>query len=262
MSEPAEPPALEVCDLAFRHRSATDGALVIESVSFSVPRGSICVIAGPNGAGKSTLLRLIAGLLQPERGTVRIGGREPSHARIGYAWQSTAQSLFPWLSGIENAALPLRLKGVPRSEREEKVRALCAELEFDLPLERPPYEMSGGEQQKLCVVRALASDCELLLLDEPTASLSYESSVEVFDYLQRIPARRGIAVVIVTHSPDLAVLAADRVLPVRGTPLRIRPDDLQSIAGAPAHPRPLDWMHTAEFASHVRAVREQMSALP
>jgi ABC-type lipoprotein export system ATPase subunit len=190
---------------------------VLDGVDLEVTAGELLVVVGRSGSGKSTLLHLLGGLDRPDAGTIEVDGvrleRSGEEAlarlrrlRVGFVFQ--AFHLLPELTGFENVVLPARLA----RDRTAVARAsaLLAELGLDEVARRLPVVLSGGEQQRLAVVRALVNDPALVLADEPTGNLDAESGAQVLDVLERV-ARTGKAVVVVTHEPTV-VERADRVL--------------------------------------------------
>jgi len=243
-----------------RHLSLSYGRgqkrlVVLDDVSLTVHRGEIVVLAGDNGVGKSSVLKVLAGTVPPDRGEVIIFGQSPSQAKIGVVWQDTYTSLYPWLTSLENAALPLRLKGVRRRERQRRVLQLAEELAFDLPLDRRPFELSGGEQQKVCILRALASDCELLLLDEPFSNLSFDSSIDLLTHVQEIHAKTNLTTIVVSHLPEFSIFVADAVIPLDGKPVRLDDSDRVDIRCPYPKPRPRGWMFEESFRTQVDRIK-------
>jgi NitT/TauT family transport system ATP-binding protein len=228
---------------------------VLEDVSMTVPRGEICVLAGGNGIGKTSVIRLLSGAAEPDSGKVTIFGRPPGQAKIGLVWQDTYASLYPWLSALENAALPLRLRGMKRKERRRRILDMCRDLGFDLPLERCPYELSGGEQQKTCLLRALASECELLLLDEPWNNVDFDSSLDLMLHIQEVNARTALTTIIVSHSPEFSTFVAHAVIPMRTRPVLLTETDRISIECPHSNPRPREWLFDAQFREQVEALK-------
>lgn len=265
--------AISVSDLHVVRSSGRDRRVVLDRVTFSVPRestGNVVLVAGPNGIGKSTLIDVLTGSLAPERGEVLINGVHPEETRLGVVWQRSGQSLYPWLSTLDNIAVPWRLQGVRRTNRRQRVHQLCDEFGIQIPLSRRPYELSGGEQQKACILRALASltglhsahspiSSGVLLLDEPCANLSYDSSLELLAHLQRIRAQSGITIVMISHSPDECVFMADIVVPFRQSPVRVSQQDLIPVHCPYGVPRPIEWMHEVSFREQVKLVRERVT---
>jgi putative ABC transport system ATP-binding protein len=189
---------------------------VLRGVDLTVAAGEFVAVTGPSGSGKSTLLHLAAGLDRPTGGTVRICGEDLGsldddgrallrRRRIGLVFQ--AFHLLDILSAEENVALPLALAGV--RETESRLRAERALERVGLAHRRlhRPCEMSGGEQQRVAVARALVADPPVLLADEPTGNLDSDSGRRVLDLLRGLVDRLGVALLLVTHDPTCAALA-------------------------------------------------------
>jgi ABC-type lipoprotein export system ATPase subunit len=192
---------------------------VLAGVSFEVGAGEVVAVLGRSGSGKSTLLHLLGALDTPDAGQIvlageRLTGRPPrTLARlrlrhVGFVFQSF--QLIEELTGEENVLLPARLPGAKRGG-ERRGRALIGELGLAEIAERRPHELSGGEQQRFAIARALVGDPELVLADEPTGNLDRENGAAVLSLLRGLEGR---AVVIVTHEPEAAAIA-DRVLQLR-----------------------------------------------
>jgi ABC-type lipoprotein export system ATPase subunit len=188
---------------------------LLDDVSLSVDADEVVAVLGRSGSGKSTLLHLLGGLDSPDAGTITVAGERLTGARrrlprmrlrhIGFVFQQF--QLIEELSGAENVLLPTRLPGAP-SGGARRAAQLIAELGLRSVASHLPHELSGGEQQRFAIARALVNDPELLLADEPTGSLDAENGAAVLELLRALAGR---AVVIVTHEPDAAAIA-DRVL--------------------------------------------------
>jgi ABC-type lipoprotein export system ATPase subunit len=192
---------------------------VLDGVDLDVEAGEVVAVLGRSGSGKSTLLHLLGGLDRPDAGQIMLAGREltgqSSRAlarsrlrHIGFVFQSF--QLIEELSGEENVGMPARLPGARRGG-EERARRLIAELGLSQLAHRRPHELSGGEQQRLAIARALVNDPEVVLADEPTGNLDQDNGAAVLSLLRGLEQR---AVVIVTHEPEAAAIA-DRVLHLR-----------------------------------------------
>ncbi len=189
---------------------------VLDGVSLEVQAGEVVAVLGRSGSGKSTLLHLLGALDSPDAGRIVLAGQELTGQRpralarlrlrhIGFVFQSF--HLIEELSGEENVLLPARLPGARRGG-ERRGRALIEELGLAQIAHRRPHELSGGEQQRLAIARALVGDPELVLADEPTGNLDHDNGAAVLAMLRRLEGR---AVVLVTHEPEAAAIA-DRVL--------------------------------------------------
>jgi ABC-type lipoprotein export system ATPase subunit len=196
--------------------SGRAGRRLLDELSLSVDAGEVVAVLGRSGSGKSTLLNLIGGLDAPDSGTVTVAGERlagPGARRvplvrlrhIGFVFQQF--QLIAELSGAENVALPTTLPGAPPGGAGQAA-ALIEELGLSAVADHLPHELSGGEQQRFAIARALVNGPELILADEPTGSLDADNGAAVLELLRGLSGR---AVVIVTHEPDAAAIA-DRVL--------------------------------------------------
>lgn len=223
--------------------------IVLNEVSFVIPSGSVAALVGPNGCGKTTVLSAIAGMGPPDRGKVLVEGKSPTEAHIGFMWQNYRASLLPWLSVSENIAFPLRLRGMPLAERKQAVATLVTEAGVNLPLSQKIYRLSGGQQQLTCLMRALITNPDVLLLDEPTSALDLQAKWNLFEQVERQRERRNLTTIWVSHDPDEAVLAADMILlmsPEGGKIVDIVRNELP-------RPRSLEMLSDAE---HLRCRKE------
>jgi NitT/TauT family transport system ATP-binding protein len=204
--------AVSGLSLSFPRRDG-DRLPVLDAIDLRVPAGGIVSLIGPNGCGKSTLLRVIAGLLKPDAGSVRLDDRpvtSPDPA-IGLVFQEPR--LLPWRSAADNITYPLELAGWPASRRAARLRELTDLVELDQGvIDQRPAELSGGTRQRVSLARSLALEPEVLLLDEPFSALDALSR-ERFDLeLLRLWARATPTILLVTHSIGEALLVADRVV--------------------------------------------------
>jgi tungstate transport system ATP-binding protein len=190
------------------------GVTILERVSLTLAAGPPTVLIGPNGAGKTTLLRLMMGLIAPTRGRVTWGGREnvaPTHRAIVFQ-----RPVMLRRSAAGNLRYALAAAGVPRGKRDALVSELCGLVGLDGLGRRSARRLSGGEQQRLALARALAKEPQVLLLDEPTASLDPAATKAIEDVIRAVAAR-GIKVVMSTHDlGETRRLAGEIVLVHRG----------------------------------------------
>lgn len=180
--------------------------------NLDIPAGKFISIFGPNGCGKSTLINLIAGLIPIDGGEILFDGRSVNDVPIGYVFQNYRDALFPWLKIIENIEYPLIVKGISKSERKCRVEELVAQFDVKFDIYRRPYELSGGQQQLVSILRALASKPEIMFLDEPFSALDYEMTLFIRDKLQTIFTQTGMTMILVSHDLEDAVYLADHVL--------------------------------------------------
>jgi len=185
-----------------------------------LPRDHLTSIFGPNGCGKSTLINLVSGLLPRDGGQVRFGGRPIAAANLSYVFQNYREALFPWLRAVDNIHYPLKLRGMARAERR-RVDAMVAEFGISIDLHRYPYELSGGQQQTVSILRAIVTEPDILFLDEPFSALDYELTLLMRQQLQAIVQRRRMTTILVSHDLDEAVQLADEVLLLTRRPTRV-----------------------------------------
>ena len=202
---------------------AAGGVTIVDRISLVLAAGSPTVLIGPNGAGKTTLLRLIMGLVAPTHGRVTWGGREnvsSTHRAIVFQRPAMLRR-----SAAGNIRYALAAAGVPRAKRKARAGELCALVGLDGLDDRPARKLSGGEQQRLALARALAKEPQILLLDEPTASLDPAATKAIEDVIRAVVAR-GIKVVMSTHDLyEAKRLAGEIVLMHRGRVIESGPAD-------------------------------------
>jgi putative ABC transport system ATP-binding protein len=213
---------IEARGLERSYHMGTGVVRAVRGVSLDVERGEYAAIVGPSGCGKSTLLNLIGGIDRPDAGSVAIDGRRVDHMRdaeatafrlrhIGFIFQRFY--LMPSLTALENVELPLAEARVSRGDRLERARELLSYVGLGERGEHRPAQLSGGEQQRVAVARALANRPRLLLADEPTGELDAKTGAEMIELFARVN-RDGTTIVVVTHDEGLA-RAARRVVHMR-----------------------------------------------
>lgn len=228
---PVDDPVIEVRDLGFSY----DGRRVLEDVSFSIPRLDFTGIVGPNGGGKTTLLKLLLGLLRPDRGSVRVFGLPPTEAaeRVGYVPQS-----FQY-----DARLPVTVSdvvlmghlghthpfGTSLADSRDEVRGALAAVDLPGFEARRFADLSGGQQQRVLIARALATQPQMLMLDEPMAGLDAASEGDILELLQRLNAE--MTIVLVTHDLGFVSSAVTGVLCVNRVVRRHPTTEMGEITG-------------------------------
>ena len=189
--------------------------------NLDLPRSKIVSIFGPNGCGKSTLMNMIAGLTPVDAGEILFDGKALKDTKIGYVFQNYRDALFPWISAWDNIAYPLKRAGMKPAAVQARVDALVALFEIRFDLKRYPYELSGGQMQTVCIMRSLATEPEVLFLDEPFSALDFEMTLFIRAKLQEAHLATGTTMVIVSHDLEDAVFLADRILLLTRRPTRI-----------------------------------------
>ncbi len=235
MNEPAA--VLEAEGLSKTYEEGVAPVVVLEGVDLSVKPGEMVAVVGASGSGKSTLLHLLGGLDRPTAGTVRIQGasmssmseEERSKLRsrsVGFVFQF--HQLLPEFTALENAMMPGWIAGRPSAQVRARAENLLSDLGLAERLEHKPAELSGGEQQRVAVARALHLKPAVLLADEPTGNLDRPATAALLSILERYRHQESQAIVIATHNPEVAhsagrVLALEdrRLVPMKSMPTRI-----------------------------------------
>ena len=197
------------------------GAPLYTNFNLDLPRGQIVSIFGPNGCGKSTLMNMIAGLVPLDAGEILFDGKSLKDTKIGYVFQNYRDALFPWITAWDNIAYPLRRSGMAAADVKARVDELVKLFEIRFDLQRYPYELSGGQMQTVCIMRALAPRPEVMFLDEPFSALDFEMTLFIREKLQEAHLATGVTMVIVSHDLEDAVFLADRILLLTRRPTRI-----------------------------------------
>ena len=220
-----DPTVLSVSDLRQVYNlGSADEREAIKNVTFSVQRGDFVCVVGPSGAGKTTLLRCLSGLLKPTSGEVSFEGRKLDKVpdRLSVVFQDYSRSLFPWLTIVGNVDVPLKVAGVPKDKRAARIEEVLHAVGLDDVGKRYPWQLSGGMQQRVAIARALAHQPDLLLMDEPFASVDAQTRFDLEDLILRIRNEYNVTVVLVTHDIDEAIYLADRVVVLSGSPSEVR----------------------------------------
>jgi len=241
-------PTLTVKNLSVVFPDSNGGLRALEDISFEVsPREFICFL-GPSGSGKTTLLRILASLLQPTSGQMNFIRNQ--YPQIGMVFQQS--NLMPWRSVMDNIKLPLEVEGMGESKARIKAQEMI-ELVGLLGFEDSwPRELSGGMAQRVAIARALIHDPDLLLLDEPFASLDAMTRERMWVELSRIWQARQKTVIMVTHSINESLFLADRVLVLTQRPGKIKLDVEVDLP----RPRKDDIRYTPHFGKLARKLRE------
>jgi multiple sugar transport system ATP-binding protein len=195
-----------------------DGTEAVRELDLEIGDGELVVLVGPSGCGKTTALRMVAGLEEITRGTITIGSRvindvDPRERDVAMVFQNYA--LYPHMTVLENLAFPLKLAGLPRSEREEKARRVARALGLEHQLDRKPRRLSGGQQQRVAMGRAIVREPQAFLMDEPLSNLDAKLRVEMRAEIHTLQKQIGVTTIYVTHDQVEAMTIGDRVALLR-----------------------------------------------
>ncbi|MEC4615534.1 ABC transporter ATP-binding protein [Tsukamurella tyrosinosolvens] len=251
----AETTAISVDNVGVSFRSRDgDRTTVLQGVDFSVRHGEFVSIVGQSGSGKTTLLKTISGLQTATEGQVLIKGKPISDGVEDISMVFQAPTLLPWRNNLDNVLLPLEFRGTRDKQSVQTARELLKMVGLGGREKRYSYELSGGMQQRVAICRALVSDPELLLMDEPFGALDAMTRDTMNFEIQRIWQRAGCSVLFVTHSISEAVWLGDRIVVVGGRPGHIVADIPIDLP----RPRSKEHRYSEQFAAYVAEVESHI----
>jgi NitT/TauT family transport system ATP-binding protein len=212
---------LDVADLRHVYGAGERATVAIDGVTFSVAPGELVSIVGPSGCGKTTLLRCVSGLVPATSGSVSLLARAVTGVPedLALVFQDYSRSLFPWMTVAGNVDFPLR--GLHRAERRARVAESLEAVGLAQFADRHPWELSGGMQQRVAIARALAYRPQILLMDEPFASVDAQTRADLEDLVLAVRRRFDMTVLFVTHDIDESVYLADRVMVLSRSPAKV-----------------------------------------
>jgi NitT/TauT family transport system ATP-binding protein len=253
---------LEVSQLGKTYGEGDDATHAIGSIDFAIEEKEFVCVVGPSGCGKTTLLKCMSGLLEPSAGSVALRGRQVSGPppEMALVFQEYSRSLLPWMSVRGNVTLPLRHKKLGKGEAARLVEEAVEAVGLTRFIDRYPWELSGGMQQRVAIARALAYQPEILLMDEPFASVDAQTRGDLEDLVLRVREQFGATVLFVTHDIDESVYLADRIVVLTPSPTEVR----EVLSVDLPHPRDqVDTKELPEFArlrAHVyRLIKREQS---
>jgi NitT/TauT family transport system ATP-binding protein len=249
-------PIFEVRDVAVSFGTGGAQLPVLDQVSFSVAAGEIVGIVGPSGCGKTTLLRLLGGLLRPTSGTVLLQGEEtkgPSGVAVT-VFQDYSSALLPWRTVSRNVALPLEGRA-SRAEIKARVATALETVGLRDRGDEYPWRLSGGMQQRVQIARALVTEPQVLLMDEPFGALDAITKGALHDQLLEVQSKTRATVVFITHDVEEAVYLSDRVMVINGSPGQIVHEVRSEL------PRPRDQISTRDLPGYHEMRHELAKAL-
>jgi NitT/TauT family transport system ATP-binding protein len=246
---------IEIDAITKTYRTSDGEVPSLRPVDMSVKEGEFVVIVGPSGCGKTTLLKMIAGLLRPSSGEIRVDGRVVTrpHRNVGIVFQSPL--LLPWRRVLDNVMMPVEVKRLPRAVYRKRALDLIRMVGLDGFEQKYPWQLSGGMQQRVSICRALVHDPKIVLMDEPFGALDAMTRERMNVELQRIQLETRKTALLITHSIPEAVFLGDRVLVMTQ-----RPGAIAAVYQIPlARPRSLDVMADPVFIDLMQRIRKHFS---
>lgn len=248
---------LEVSGVSYSYHTLSGETPALSNITFSVPEGEFLAIVGPSGCGKSTLLSMIASLMEPESGTISIHGSPASMSRqrIGYMLQK--DHLFEWRTIYKNVILGLEIQNRMTEKNLEHVEQLLRDYGLDQFRNARPSELSGGMRQRAALIRTLALNPDLLLLDEPFSALDYQTRLQVCDDVYRIIRKEKKTIILVTHDLSEAISMADRVLILSRRPATVQ--EIVSIHFVDSGLLPMERRQASEFKQYFNEIWKELN---
>lgn len=212
---------LSLKNVSFSYHSQSGEVRALDSISFHVRAGEFVAIVGPSGCGKSTILSLIAGLLKPESGDITFYTEDPHDKKPGIGYMLQRDHLFEWRSVYRNIILGLEINHQLTPEKKEMVLAMAEDYGLTPFLSKKPSELSGGLKQRAALVRTMAMEPDILLLDEPFSALDYQTRLNVSADICRIIRSAQKTAILITHDLSEAISLSDRVIVLSSRPARV-----------------------------------------
>lgn len=248
---------LKVSGVSYSYHTLSGETPALSNITFSVLEGEFLAIVGPSGCGKSTLLSMIASLMEPESGTISIHGAPASMSRqrIGYMLQK--DHLFEWRTIYKNVILGLEIQNRMTEKNLEHVEQLLRDYGLDQFRNARPSELSGGMRQRAALIRTLALNPDLLLLDEPFSALDYQTRLQVCDDVYRIIRKEKKTIILVTHDLSEAISMADRVLILSRRPATVQ--EIVSIHFVDSGLLPMERRQASEFKQYFNEIWKELN---
>ncbi|MGG0718475.1 ABC transporter ATP-binding protein [Robertmurraya massiliosenegalensis] len=250
---------IELEHVSMRYQTDKSEVLALDNVTVDIRKGEFVSLLGPSGCGKTTLLRIMADLIQPTSGEIKVAGGTAKEARLAQKYGIVFQSpvLYDWRKIKNNISLPLEMMGVDKNEREKRVANLLELVGLSDFKEKYPWQLSGGMQQRVAIARALAIEPEILLMDEPFSALDEFSRERLNEELLSIWSKVKNTVVFVTHSIPEAIFLSDRVFVLSPHPGR-----LSTVVEIPLpRPRTKEMRNSHEFYELISNIRDSFEGV-
>ncbi len=247
---------IEIKDVHHTYQTQNGPLPVLNGLDVTVPEGGFCAVVGPSGCGKSTLTKLVAGLMKPDKGEVKLHGERVKGPRstVGMAFQNPV--LLEWRSILKNVILPLEIvpTTLSRKAQEDRARNLLNLVGLEGFEDKRPSELSGGMRQRASLCRALVHQPEVLILDEPFGALDAFTREDLWQTMHRVKEKEPFTGVLITHDLRESIFLADKVVVLSGRPART-----QYVLEVPdIGPRNLDHLYTPEAAEMLAILRHQI----
>lgn len=248
---------LELKNVNYAYHNMEGETKALENISFAIKEGEFIAIVGPSGCGKSTLLHIIAGLLEPEKGLIKLNGKylRDSATNIGYMLQK--DELLEWRTVYHNVLLGLEIQHSMTAKAKAKARELLDIYGLDQFANAKPSELSGGMRQRAALIRTLVLEPDLLLLDEPFSALDYQTRLNVGDDIGQIIRKENKTAILVTHDLAEAISLADRIVVLSARPATIR-QTVHLTFSTPGM-TPLERRNTPEFKTYFNLIWKELN---
>nr|WP_106783044.1 ABC transporter ATP-binding protein [Lysinibacillus timonensis] len=254
-----EIPEIEIDHVSMSYQTGSSEVLALKDVTVDIKKGEFISLLGPSGCGKTTLLRIMADLIQPTSGSIKISGSTAKEARLAQKYGIVFQNpvLYDWRKVKKNITLPLEMMKVSKEEQEKRVNHLLELVGLTKFKDKYPWQLSGGMQQRVAIARALAMEPEILLMDEPFSALDEFSRERLNEELLSIWSKVGNTVVFVTHSIPESIFLSDRVFVLSPHPGR-----LSKVVDIPLpRPRTAEMRESPEFYQLITDIRNSFEGV-
>lgn len=251
-------PLLEVSHVCYSYHTLSGETLALSDLTFAVDEGEFLVIVGPSGCGKSTLLSLISGLIPAEEGTIRLGQTPLTGHRTNIGYMLQKDHLFEWRTVYRNVLLGLEIQKKETPENLAHVEQLLHDYGLTAFKSARPSELSGGMRQRAALIRTLALNPDLLLLDEPFSALDYQTRLEVADDIGTIIRQEGKTAILVTHDLSEAISMADRIIILSHRPGTVK--QVLTVSFPAEYDTPLKKRNAEEFSRYFNLIWKELKS--
>lgn len=249
-------PKLTLDHVSYSYHTLEGETLALSDISFSVNNGEFLAIVGPSGCGKSTLLSIMCGLIKPEKGEILVDGEPLSQSENNIGYMLQKDHLFEWRSIFANATLGLEIQNKLNENNKKKIKDMMMTYGLAAFADSKPSALSGGMRQRAALIRTLALEPDLLLLDEPFSALDYQTRLEVCDDISTIIKREQKTAILVTHDLSEAVSVGDRVVILSPRPGRLK--SIMPLDFGNEYKTPLQRRNAPEFSFYFNAVWKEL----